>query len=404
MEYYSVLLPLAAILFSSKVLVKVCQKIHLPGVVGMLTAGVLVGLIRYIPDQRFLTAEAVEGLGFIAKIGVILIMFSAGLETKIKQVKEVGTPAVFITAADVVVPMGLGFLVAAMFNGGLVGVSGDVLLNDLFYGIILTAASVSVTIATLKELGKLTGKVGSTILAAAILDDIIGIVVLSFIIGIRKQDNNGGSPLRVLWMTLLFFIAVIVFGWIIRRIFRVLDARFPHHRLIPVFSLALCFFFAYASEHFFGVADITGAFFAGMILSEMPDTDYVDRRSDIISYLIFTPVFFANIGITSDFSGISTGLAFFGLALIAAGMIGKVAGCGLTARLCGYSAKESLRVGLGMMARAEVALVCAQKGVEHGMIDDGIMPFIVLLIVITSFVTPVLLKTTYRKKSSAEAK
>lgn len=396
MEYYSVLLPLALIMATSKFLSKAATKINMPQVVGMLLAGVLIGLVNYIPNQEILTETSMEGIGFIAKLGVILIMFSAGLETDIKQIKSIGAPAMVITAAGVIIPMGLGFVVACLFNGGF-SAGREVLLDNLFYGVILTATSVSVSVATLKELGKLSSKVGTTVIAAAIIDDIIGVIVLSFVISMKGTNGQTQSPLKVIFMTALFFAAAGLFGMSAKQIMQVIEKRYPHHRLLPIFGMATCFFFAYASEKWFGVADITGAFAAGLFLSRNPESGYIDRRTDIMSYMIFTPVFFANIGMTVKFNSINTGMILFGICFILAGLSGKVLGCAGASLLCRYSVKDSLRVGVGMMARAEVALVCAQKGVENGMIDSAIMPFILMLIIISSFVTPMILRRSYKK-------
>ena len=402
MDFYSVLLPLAIILALSKVLVKLCERIHIPAVVGMLAAGVLIGLIEFIPGQTVLTDTSLEGVGFLAKIGVILIMFSAGLETDFRQIEQVGFPSVVITLAGVLVPLGLGFLAAVVCNGHLAGASPKELTQDLFYGVILTATSVSVTVAALKELGKLTGRLGSTIVTAALLDDIIGVIVLSLVISLSSSSPQDGSTLLVLIKTALFFIFAIAAGLVLSKLFAAIERRWPHHRLLPILSISMCFFFAYASEAWFGIADITGAFAAGLMLSRNPEKGYIDRRSDIMGYMIFTPVFFANIGITTKFSAIDPSMLTFGALFILAGIFGKLLGCSLTAFACGYSKKDSLRVGLGMMVRAEVALVCAQKGVERGIIDTSVMPFIVALIIITSFLTPVLLRLSYRKEKATE--
>ncbi len=394
MEYFEMLLPLALILFFSKLLSKLCEKLHLPQVVGLLLAGVLLGVLRSFTGQSVISDVAVEGLGFLAKIGVILIMFSAGLETDVKQIRTVGIPAVLITIAGVAVPMGLGFLAAWAFQG----FTSETVTQSLFYGCILTATSVSVTVASLKELGKLQGKVGGTIVAAAILDDIIGVVLLSFIIAIGAPGGSAENPWLVLLKTCLFFVFALAFGWLFRVIFRKLSEKMTHHRTIPIMGLAACFFFAYASERWFGVADITGAFFAGLMLSGNRDAAYIDRRSDIMSYMVFGPVFFANIGITADFSGLTAATVAFGICYILLGLAGKVIGCGATARLCKYSARDSLRIGVGMMVRAEVALICAQRGVDSGIIDASILPFLLLMIILSSFSAPVILKASYDRE------
>lgn len=402
MEYYSVLLPLAMILVLSKLLVVMCKKFGLPGVVGMLLAGILIGLIGYIPNQNILTNVSKEGLGFISKIGVILIMFSAGLETDIGQIRKTGLPSFFITLAGVILPLSLGFVVACLFNGGFADMTRAKLLSCLFYGVILTATSVSVTVATLKELGKLNGKVGSTVVTAAILDDIIGVIILSFVVALKGDEGGSTSPWWILLLTVLFFIAAIIVGTLSKKLFAWLEKKYPHHRRVAIFSLGLCFFFAYASEKWFGVADITGAFVAGLVLARNAESSYIESKADVISYMLFAPVFFANIGINTQFDSINAGVALFGLCFIIAGLIGKVIGCGGIALACKYSFKDSLRVGIGMMARAEVALVCAQKGVEHHLIDTAIMPFILILIVVSSFITPMILKASYKNDNMLE--
>ena len=367
MEFYEILLPLALVLFLSKTFSKVLVKFGMPQVVGMLLAGVVIGLINYIPGQTVLNDLVIEGIGFISKIGVIFTI-------------------------------GLGFVVAVLFNGGFSDLNSENFLSCLFYGVILSATSVSVSVATLKELGVLNSKVGNIIISAAILDDIIGIIVLSFVISMKGSGANAASPGIVLLKTFLFFIAAFIGGIFANKLFNIIERKFPHHRLLPIYSVALCFLFAYISEAFFGIADITGAFAVGLALSRNPESDYIDRKSDVMSYMIFAPVFFANIGITADFSGITLTVAAFGICFIIAGMAGKVLGCGLAAKMCGCSGVDSLRIGVGMMARAEVCLVCAQKGVENGLIDSSIMPFIVILIIATSFLTPIIIKNTYRKK------
>jgi Kef-type K+ transport system membrane component KefB len=367
----------------------------------MLLAGVLVGLINYIPGQDILTDASLEGIGYFAQIGVVLIMFSAGLETNLVQIKQIGGPAVVITFAGVIVPMGLGFLVATLFNGGFAAMtSNDVLLTNLFYGTVLAATSVSVSVATLRELGKLNSKVGNTIVAAAILDDIVGIVVLSIVLALKNNGTaDAVSPWIVIAKMAAFFVVISLIASLISRAFQKLDRKYPHHRLIPVVGLALCFLIAYVSERYFGIADITGAYIVGLILSTNPDCRYIDRKTEILGYMIFVPLFFGNIGLSTQFSNLNAGMLLFGGLFIITGMIGKVIGCGGASLLCKYSLKDSFRVGVGMMARAEVALVTAQKGVEYGIIDTSIMPFIVLLIVITSFVTPIALQSSYKKET-----
>lgn len=395
MEYTNILLPLSLIICLSQILVKLCEKFNLPRVVGMLLTGIIIGLFKFIPNQTLITPFSLEGLGFIAKIGVILIMFNVGLSTNLKNIKAIGGSAIAITIAGVVFPMILGFILACICRGGF-NVSKNILISNIFYGVILTATSISVTVETLKEMGKIKGKVGNSIISAAILDDIIGIVALSIIIGLNGTGTNVEVPSIVILKTLLFFIFSIIAGFICRGLFISIENKISNRKMLHALGISLCFLFSYVSETWFGVADITGAFVAGIVLSSNHESNHIGKKLDIMSYMIFTPVFFANIGITTEFTKIDTNILLFGICFIIAGIAGKILGCSGMAKLCGYNTKDSLKIGIGMMARAEVALVCTQKGVENYIIDSSIMPFVVLLIIISSFVTPIILRKLYQ--------
>lgn len=405
-EAFEVLLPLALILVLSKLLSLGCRKIGLPQVVGMLLAGILLGLITLIPNEPIFNSTAMSGINFIAEIGVILIMFSAGIETDLKQIKETGIAASVITILGVVVPMLLGFLVAGILPGGF---GSEYIIRNLFYGVILTATSVSVTVATLKELGKLNSKIGTAIVSAAILDDILGVIVLSVIISLNQALTSASSNLTidiliVLGKTVGFFVFAIALGICLRLLFKFLSKKYGHHRRLPIFGIAIAFFFSYAAEEWFGIADITGAFFAGLMLSGGKDAQYIERRTDIASYILFTPVFFAKVGLTSlsSFSSIDSTFILFGFLFILAGIAGKLFGCGLGAKVTKNTWKDSYRCGLGMMCRAEVCLICANKGISAGIISASIQPFILCLILLTSFITPVLLKKSYKTEIPQE--
>ena len=283
------------------------------------------------------------------------------------------------------------------------------MIRNIFYGVILTATSVSVTVATLKELGKLNSKIGTAIVSAAILDDILGVIVLSVVISLNQALTSASSNLTidiliVFGKTIGFFIFAIVLGIAFRYIFKMLSQKYGHHRRLPIFGIAIAFFFSYAAEEWFSIADITGAFFAGLMLSGGKDSEYIERRTDIASYMLFTPVFFAKVGLTSlsSFSQIDSTFIIFGFLFIIAGILGKILGCGVGAKLTKNSWKDSYRCGLGMMCRAEVCLICANKGISAGIISASIQPFILCLILITSFVTPVLLKQSYKNEIPQE--
>lgn len=403
MNVDELLLPLALILLVSKLLSLVGKKVGLPQVIGMILAGILIGLIKYIPGQTILTDTAQEGLSFLAKIGVILIMFSAGLGTDLKQFRKTGVPSIVITIMGVVFPLLFGFLAAVlMLHGGdFKGLSQHDMYSCLFYGTVLAATSVSITVAALKELGKLNSKVGTSIIAAAIIDDIIGVILLSLFISL-DTTGNASEIGKAIGMMIAFFVAAVAVGIALRYLIKFISHRHPHTRRIPIISFAICFLFAYAAEEWFGVADITGAYVAGLMLAGLSESEYVDKKIEISNYMIFAPVFFANIGITASFDTISSTMVGFGFVFILAGILGKFLGCGLGALACRYGIKDSARVGIGMMVRAEVVLVCAQKGIDSNpqLIDPGIMPFVLILIIVTTLLTPLLLKLSYRKESA----
>jgi len=409
MEYYQILLPLALILMLSKLLSLVGKHLGLPQVVGLLLTGIILSFIKFIPHQEVISESALEGLGFIGKIGVVLIMFSAGLETDVKVIKQTGAEAILITILGVLFPLGLGLLVAHLFF------PDSSIYSKLFYGVIITATSVSVTVATLKELGKLDSPIGTAIVSAAIIDDVIGIVLLSLVSGLAStgatpEDLLGKlfapvfsgklSVIAVLIKIIIFFVCVIGFGLLFRKVFAYLDKKYPHHRRLALVGFGVCFLFAYASEFFFGIADITGAYFAGIMISGLNGAKYVDEKVSQSCYLLFAPVFFANIGLNMDFSNITSSMLLFGISYIAVALIGKFVGCGLGALIFKAGIRNSLRAGIGMMARAEVVLVCTQKGVDYGLVSKEIYPFILILIILTSFIVPILLKLTYKGETT----
>ena len=407
MEAFEILLPLALILLLSKLMGLGAHKIGMPAVIGMLLAGILIGLLRYIPWaplQNAFFGEMIEiVLSAMSKIGVVLIMFSAGLGTDLKRLKQTGIPSLVITAMGVVVPMGLGTLVAFLFRQS----AGEGLLSWFFYGAILTATSVSVTVAVLKELGKLDSRVGTSIIAAAVIDDVIGIVILSILTGFSSSGN--GEETGWMWFhpnagmvvikIVLFFIAAIAVGVSLRKLFDLMERRAPHNRRVPIISLAACFLYAYCAEKLFGVADITGAYIAGILLGgTLSETPYVESKVDTMGYLFFTPIFFASIGMNLEFEGITANFVLFGLVFVVVALVGKLVGCGLGAKICKFSWTESARVGLGMMVRAEVVLICTQKGVDAGLVNPAIFPFVFLIILISSVLTPIFLKLSYQKE------
>ena len=189
----------------------------------------------------------------------------------------------------------------------------------------------------------------------------------------------------------------IVVGIILYKVFKGFDARYPHTRRIPIMSLALCFFFAYAAEHYFGIADITGAYVAGIILCSIQDSAYIEEKMEISSYMIFGPVFFASIGLKTNIDNVNGEILLFSLGFVLVALITKIIGCGLMARVCRFSFHDSVKIGVGMMTRGEVALIVAQKGLSVGLLTPVYFTSVILLIIISSIATPIALKILYTK-------
>ncbi|MEG2453447.1 MAG: cation:proton antiporter, partial [Clostridia bacterium] len=254
--------------------------------------------------------------------------------------------------------------------------------------------SVTITVATLKELGRLNTRVGTSIISAAILDDIIGLVILSIFIGL--ENPNAVSPWMTILNTILFFLFAIAAGIVFHFIYKFLEHKYPQSRRMIIFGLALCFFYSYAAEKWFGLADITGAFCAGIILSNLKTSSFIVHRVDVTAYMIFGPVFFASIGIKTSLQGMDSSMLLFGFLFVIIGLLTKVIGCGLGAKFCHFTTRESLMVGIGMVARAEVMLITAQKGIDVGIFNPKFMPYVIALVVVSSLLTPVLLKFAYK--------
>ena len=264
---------------------------------------------------------------------------------------------------------------------------------------IMTATSVSITVQALRELGKLRGKIGTTILNAAIIDDVIGIVVLTFVIGFKNPDNK---PLKVVISTILFFVFALIVGFISYKIFKWMDSKYPHTRRIPIAGLAYCLALSYIAERYFGIADITGAYVAGIILCSIKDSDYIARKMDVNSYMLFGPVFFVSIGLKTNINEMSGRLLLFSLGFVITALLCKIVGCGLMAKACRFNTSDSLKIGIGMMTRGEVALIVSQKGLSAGMMDNEYFTAVILLIIVSSIATPILLKMIYAKEEPGD--
>lgn len=376
---------IAVILLSTKVLGIVTKRFALPQVVGALLAGLLLG-----PAMLGVLQETTL-MDQLAELGVIVLMFNAGLETDLGELKKAGRSAFVIALIGVLVPLAGGFVLASLFNQG-----SEAFLQNVFIGVILTATSVSITVETLKEIGKLSTRSGNAILGAAIIDDVLGIVALTII---TSLSGTGANVLLVLVKITAFF-AISVVVWIL--LHRLVEWWFKRYdrdkRRFVVISFAFCLLYAYLAEELFGVADITGAYIAGLIFAKTPRVTYLQDRFDTLSYTLLSPIFFASIGLKVVLPQMSGTIVLFSVLLILWSVVSKILGCGLGSKLCGYSNQDSLRIGVGMISRGEVALIVANNGIAAGLMKDEFFGPVVLMVIATTILTPILLKVVYHGK------
>lgn len=388
---YNYLFFLAIILMSTKILGLATKKINLPQVVGALIAGLILG-----PAVTGLVSET-DFLADISEIGVIVLMFSAGLETDISELKKCGKASFIIALLGVIVPLAGGFGIATIFNKGSEELTSSVTLQNVFIGIILTATSVSITVETLKELGKLSTNAGNAILGAALIDDILGIIALTVITSLADPEVKIGI---VLAKIAGFFVFAALFGVLFHIVFvKWTDRTTAKLHRYNVMSFAFCLLFAFIAERFFGVADITGAFLAGILISTSTKIRYISSRFETLSYMLLSPVFFASIGLKVTLSKMSSDIIVFSVLLLIIAVLTKVIGCGAGAKLCKYTSKESLQIGVGMISRGEVALIVADKGAAVGLMSKEYFGPIVIMVVITTIITPILLKAVFADKN-----
>lgn len=392
-EEYMFILNIAIILLSTKIFGLIFKKFHMPQVVGALLAGLILGpaLLNVLHEDDFITK--------VSSIGVIVLMFSAGLETDIKEFKRTGKASAAIAIAGVLVPLIGGFaLTYFMIPDSQVGATH--LLKSIFIGVILTATSVSITVETLKEMGKMNSRAGNAILGAAIIDDILGIIALTVISSFADSDVK-------IWVVLIKILAFFVFsigvGFICYKLFSLYMDRYKKdYRRFVILAFTFCLLMSWMSEIVFGVADITGAYIAGLILSNTSKHNYLESRFSTLSYMLLSPIFFASIGLKVELPEMSALIIIFAILLTIIAILSKMAGCGVGAKICGFDTKECLQIGAGMISRGEVALIVADKGLSIGLMDKELFAPLVIVVVATTIIAPVILKITFADKDKAD--
>lgn len=388
------LLDLALILLSTKALGIFTKKIQMPQVVGALLAGLILGpaCLDILQETDFITE--------CSKIGVIVLMFSAGLETDLKGLKKCGFAALIIALLGVIIPCIGGYGLAYIYNGRIIpsDATANILFQNIFIGVILTATSVSITVETLKELGKLNTDAGTAIMGAAIIDDILGIIALTVITGIGNPESDANVG-EVLIKIVAFFVIAGIVGFLFYKLFKSwTDVAGEDKRRYVIVSFVFCLLMAYVAEVYFGVADITGAYLAGLVISQTARKEYIEKRFSVLSYLMLSPIFFASIGIKVKLPSMTKDIIIFTVLIIIVATITKIIGCGIGAKCFKYSTKECIQIGAGMVSRGEVALVVMDKG-GKALMPSSLQGSIVIMVVATTIVAPILLKLLFKDKA-----
>ncbi len=392
-----ILLCIAMIIIAAKLAGALTARIGLPLVLGELLAGVILGptllniwgLSWFQPAQGSVSVAVVFKV--IAGIGVVLLMFMAGLETDVAMMRSAVAPAFWAATGGVILPMLGGCLLSRKF--------GFTWPEAIFIGTILTATSVTITAQTLINLQQLRSKAGSTILGAAVIDDVLGLIVLSLVIALTPQITSGSAlSWSALSLTLgKMAVCLVTLLWcgpyLTRWIFRQAAKLHGHHKEVAA-ALILAFLFAFDAERLGGMAAITGAYLAGLFVAATPDHEKVAQEIRPMINSLFGPIFFASIGLEVNARHLAGGVVFFVLLLLIA-IAGKIVGCGAGALACRFTRRESLIVGVGMIPRGEVGLITASLGFAAGLVASNVYAQVVVLVLMTTLITPVLLRFAF---------
>lgn len=378
----NIIIQLALIILATKLAGHLSVRLGQPAVLGELIVGILIGpaILGWIPDSDIIHT--------FSEIGVLMLMFIAGLETDLEGLKNSARSSSAVAVGGVILPLGFGYLA-----GELIGMDTN---HAVFLGLILSATSVSISVQTLKELGKLQTKESTTLLGAAVLDDVLVIVLLAF-----AMSLFGDSTQSIWWVVgekIIFFVTALFVAWkgipwLIRLCRRLNVAE-------PLISGAVVLLFAYAwYAELLGVAGIIGAFIVGVALAQTSFKETIGHKIEPIAYSIFVPVFFVSIGLKVSFVGILDELWFIvGITLLA--ILTKFCGAGIGAWMTGFSPKSSIRIGAGMISRGEVALILATLGINSQLLRQDLYTPLIIVVIATTLITPPLLKFLFKEKEN----
>ncbi len=370
---------LIMIVLGTKLAGDLSVKLGQPSVLGKLIVGIVIGpaVLGWIEPSEFIDT--------FSQIGVLLLMFIAGLETDVQELNRNRNASLAVAVGGVILPFVGGYL-----SGIAIGMEQA---YAIFLGLILSATSVSITVQTLKDLGQLNTRESTTILGAAVADDVLVVVLLAFVMSFLVGGDVSISS--VVLKKILFFVTIVLIGWkLVPPLLRLLAPLKVTESVISA-AFIVCMSFAYYAE-LLGITGIIGAFAAGIAISQTKYKEEVEQKIEPIAYAVFVPVFFVSIGLSVSFKGIGEQIWFiFALTLIA--IFTKLIGCGLGARVTGFNMRSSFAIGAGMISRGEVALIIAALGLEAQLLAPEYFTSLVVVVILTTLVTPPILKKVFAK-------
>jgi len=382
---YKYLLDIGLIILVVKIFTMITQKIRIPKVLGGLIAGIVLGpaMLNIVQNSTILEA--------LSKFGIILIMFLAGMETSIKKFIANSNKYIIIAGIGVVVPLILGTFASLIYVQDL--------KTNLFFGAAITATSVSITVETLIEMKKIKSSVGLAILGAGVVDDVIGILFLTIIM------NSGNLQIATfVTMTLkiiLFFGMAITLGLLLFKVFEKIEKKDTKVEQMPTYSIAFALILAYIAERL-GVSGIIGAYIAGLVIGNTEKGRKVKGKIDLVVHMIFSPIFFASVGLNLTTIHFSESVWLFILIFTAVTIISKIIGNGLGAKICGYTNDKAVQIGIGMATRGEVALIMANEAKKLALINEEIFSIIIITVLLVTLITPILLHYSFKIKNKNE--
>ena len=391
-ELLNFLAAVVIILIAAKLAGYASIRIGQPSVLGELLVGILLGptVLNMLGAWPLLGGDEhlAASLTLFAEIGVILLMFLAGLELDLHDLLRSGRVAGLAGTLGVIVPLAGGFITARLF--------GIETVEAIFIGLALSATSVSISAQTLMELGVLRSKVGLGLLGAAVFDDILVVLLLSGASVVFGANESGAGIGVILLRMVLFLAGASAVGhyaipWLMAR-----TEKLPVSQAVPTAALVLCFVFAWASEALGGMAAITGAFMAGLFFARTAYKHHIETSLAALAYALFVPIFLVNIGLQANLRAISGTAWFLAIALTVVAIVSKVLGSGLGALAGGFDRRDSLRLGVGMISRGEVGLIVASVALRADLIRPETFSGVVFMVIVATLITPPLLRLTYR--------